>query len=430
MINRQKFKSTILSLLGLLALCVVCISLVIILNRFQIMSATESISIAVALFFVLFFALRHNRLARDVSMLKAQAQNLDTYEQDIEQRLRQFSQQIAEQTPPSPSVSPMETQELKSLTKRIEALEESSLGFGEAASNDGSSPKVRSPLSPNPKSIAAGMFSAHSAKNDADKTASMKSALSDKSLSMHLQPIVDLHTRQPQYFDAFMRLKTSGQTYLDQSEFGRIAREGKLNATIDKKIVLSAVRMLRKLLTMKKRTGVFCQISAATLSNTRTYNEIVRFLEANKSICEALIIDLTQREYSSLDATQKERLGAIADLGVPLSLSNVLDLSLDGKTLSDFGFRFVRIPVTVLIHSKIDEQDGVLHPSSLSTALQEHSIEVIAMDVERDNDAVSLIDLDISLAHGLLFAPPRPVKAELLEAPKASRLGRKKKLSA
>ena len=105
-----------------------------------------------------------------------------------------------------------------------------------------------------------------------------KIKLDEKSLNMHLQPIIELPSRRPAYFDAFMRLNSADGEFVDQAEFRKLADAAGLMPSIDKKIVFSAIRMVRKLNLLKKKAGVFCQISPVSLDNAHNFREIFSFL--------------------------------------------------------------------------------------------------------------------------------------------------------
>jgi cyclic-di-GMP phosphodiesterase, flagellum assembly factor TipF len=49
--------------------------------------------------------------------------------------------------------------------------------------------------------------------------------------------------------------------------------------------------------------------------------------------------------------------------------------------------------------------------------LSRAGIKLIAERVEREEDVPDLLDLDVPLAQGFVFSPPRPVRAEVLTSP-------------
>ena len=241
----------------------------------------------------------------------------------------------------------------------------------------------------------------------------LKDALSNDGLSLHLQPVVELPTRQPVHYEAFMRLQMKNGDFLDAGQFMKVAEKGGMMPAIDKKVVFSAVRMLRTLAVLKKRAGLFCNLSSATLANARTFKDFENLMQANTSLADSLVFEITQRNFRHLKAREKERLGKLVDLGFDLSMDQVLDLRIDPDELYNFGFRHLKIPTGILLHASLDDMAPAA-PSEMASTLSNSGIALIATETEKESDVMSLIDFGVQHAQGILFAPPRPVKADLL----------------
>ena len=248
----------------------------------------------------------------------------------------------------------------------------------------------------------------------------LKDVLSSNSLNMHLQPIVDFQSRKPVFFDAFMRLSKGKDTYLEQKQFIQLAEQGGLMPSIDKKVMFSSIRMLHKLSAQKKRAGVICPISTMTLQSRNDFEEIVVHLSANTHFADSLLIEIRQRDYLLLKRTARQRLSTIVSMGFRLSMSHTMDLSINPKRLADFGFQFIKVPASILIHADIDQNSSALNPSTMSSVLDEVGMRLVSTEVERESDALALIDFNVPLGQGKLFAPPRPVKSDLLKAANAA----------
>lgn len=245
----------------------------------------------------------------------------------------------------------------------------------------------------------------------------MKSAVANDGLSMHLQPIVDIAQRTPTLYEAFMRVRSARGQYLDQPQFQKMASQGGLMPTINKKVLFSSLRMLRRLGEKQMRAGVLCQIDGQSLSDTKGFQEIAALLKAYAHMNDLIVIEVTQRTLNALKDREAERLSLIADLGYALSLGQTQDVSFDPLALADRGFRYVRVPTTILLHADIDEGGGHTSRDRLSSEFANASLTLIANEVEREQDVLRLIDLNVTYGQGALFAPPRPVKSDLLTSP-------------
>ncbi len=383
-----------------------CFTLIIVLARYNITTPGMSALLGIVALTCLFLILRQNEQSHEIKFLKAQSVELEEYENEIHRRIDNLAHQVHASQAQQPTRAPVEDV-VVNLQSRIQALENNDNFHHneEEFSDDEDLPPIDDAV----ESESAGGTKA------AKKLLNQKAAMDERSLNMHLQPIVGLPSRQPVYFDAFMRLNAQEGGFVDQAAFEKMAAAGGLMPTIDKKIVFSAVRMIRKLSLLKKQAGIFCPISPKTLLNLHNFREITNFLQANDGLKESLVIEISQRDFASLDQIQSERLAELSELGFGLALGDVLDLKLDPARLARTGFRYIKVPTSVLLHADIPSDGGTLLPGSLASLLEAHGMALIATEVERDRDAISLIDIEINLAQGLLFAPPRPVKAELLQ---------------
>lgn len=242
----------------------------------------------------------------------------------------------------------------------------------------------------------------------------LKDALDSDGLSLHLQPIVSLPDRKPLHYEAFMRLRLRDGTYLDASQFIKVAEKGNLMPAIDKKVLFSSIRMLRTLETLKRKAGLFCNMSSDLLADTGNFREIFQFLEANAALSESLVFEISQRHWRNLEQRDRDRLSAIADLGYALSLDQVLDLRIAVAELQKSGFRYIKTPAGILLHGTVDD-DRFVQPPELAPSLENDGLRLIATEVEKEEEVVALLDFGVRHAQGNIFAPPRPVKAELLK---------------
>ena len=79
------------------------------------------------------------------------------------------------------------------------------------------------------------------------------------------------------------------------------------------------------------------------------------------------------------------------------------------------GVRFVKLPADLLIAA--DQGRGLdIAAADLASVLRRAGIKLIADKVEREEVVPDLIDLDIPLAQGFVFAAPRAVRSDVLGA--------------
>ncbi len=57
-----------------------------------------------------------------------------------------------------------------------------------------------------------------------------------------------------------------------------------------------------------------------------------------------------------------------------------------------------------------------IHPADLTGLLSRFGIDLIAEKIESEGTVVDLLDYEVKFGQGYLFSPPRPVRADLLQA--------------
>ena len=385
-------------------------------TRFGLVSPLEAILFCGLLLFAVLVLQRQSDLEHELHDLKQQVLNLDAA-RDLEQREQQDENRQIQNTL---SVSTQEHRlQLARMRADISALSENRSASG-STSPATAHQKSGIQVSESGMPIATTdplKKAATSSKNNLDLLKkNLKDAITGDSLNMHLQPVVEFESKQPTYFDAFMRLASGPKEYVDQQHFVRLAEEGGLMPAIDRKVIISSVRMLKTLSTQKRKAGVICPISPKSLSSKRDFAEVFGFLQSNSVFKNSLYIEMRQRDFTGLKSVERQRISEILALGFNLCLSHTLDLNLDPAKLAENGIKLLKVPASILIHADVDEDTSSLLPTDIAAKLLEFGISLIATEVQRESDVMALIDFNIVLGQGELFAPPRPVRAELLRS--------------
>lgn len=243
----------------------------------------------------------------------------------------------------------------------------------------------------------------------------LRKAVENNELELHLQPIVNLSDREPEYYESTLRLKLSDGDYLDQRKLNKFAQDGQLAVSLDIQLLFSAVRVLRTLNELQKRTGLFCPLSASTLKNAEAFEDIHTFLAANVALAGSLILEIDQSALEEINSNGRGRLSRLVDIGFPLLLNNIQDFEMDGALMHSAGFRTLKISVADLL--KISEGGNIdEHVTDFSEEMESCGLTVIVSEIELEAQVIHLIDFDLPLGQGSLFSPSRPVKPELLKA--------------
>jgi cyclic-di-GMP phosphodiesterase TipF (flagellum assembly factor) len=245
--------------------------------------------------------------------------------------------------------------------------------------------------------------------------AAIRRAIDANRIELFLQPIVTLPQRKVRYYEGLSRLKADNGDLVPAGDFLRYAEAGGLAPKLDHMATLRCVQVVRRLLLKNRDVGLFCNISGATLTDTG-FARLLEFIDANRAIAGSLVFEFTQSALRAMGPIEHASLAAIAERGFRFSLDNLTDLRVEPRELTERGFRFIKVPAALLLN-RVGAASSHIHPADFSDLLGRFGIDLIAERIESDGTVVDLLDYDVRFGQGLLFSPPRPVRAEALQDP-------------
>ena len=239
-------------------------------------------------------------------------------------------------------------------------------------------------------------------------------AVDEDRIDLYLQPIVTLPQRKVRYYEAMSRLRTEDGDIIPAGDFIEFAENVGLMPKIDNLLVFRCVQVTRRLQLKSRDVGVFCNISASTLTDPTYFKQFLDFMDANRALGGSLTFEFTQGAYRSFGPIERESLAALAERGFRFSMDHVSDLRMEPKELADHSFRFLKVPAKLLLNRATAQSD--IHPADLADLLARSGIDLIAERIESETMVLDLLDYDVRFGQGFLFSPPRPVRAEALQA--------------
>ena len=241
----------------------------------------------------------------------------------------------------------------------------------------------------------------------------LREAVAAGEIEVHLQPVVTLPQRRLRYYEALARLKTEGGEFVAAGEFLSDAEAAALMPKIDYLAAARSVQIVRRLLLQKREVGLFCNVAAATLADPG-FAKFLELMEANRAIAAALVFEFTQRAVRGMGAIEHASLAALAERGFRFSMDNLTDLRVNARDLNERGFRFVKVPAALLFN-RLGAIGAEIRPADFSESLSRFGIDLIADRIEDENMVIDLLDYDVRFGQGVLFSPPRPLRADALE---------------
>ena len=240
----------------------------------------------------------------------------------------------------------------------------------------------------------------------------IRGAIDGQKIDLYLQPIVTLPQRKVRYYEAVSRLNAGNGDVVAAADFLPFAESGALMPKLDNLSVLRCVQVVRRLLLKNREVGLFCNLSAATLTDAG-FPQLLEFMEANRAIASSLVFEFTQSAVRGMGPIEHESLAALAERGFRFSMDNLSDLRVEPRELTERGFRFIKAPAPLLLN-RVGATANI-HPADFSDLLGRFGIDLIAERIESEATVVDLLDYDVRFGQGFLFSPPRPVRAEALQ---------------
>ncbi|KMO35154.1 EAL domain-containing protein [Methylobacterium aquaticum] len=237
--------------------------------------------------------------------------------------------------------------------------------------------------------------------------AEILAALND-GLEIHLQPIVSLPQRKVAFYEALARLRV-GETLLSPAEFVRVLERHGRTTELDRLMLARVTAIGQHLASRGSETPVAYSLSPGSLFEPGFLRAVGRLIDLHPELAGRLILALPQRSWRSLDAEQASALRSLRER-IGLAVDRVVDPRLDAATLAARGASYAKVGVDTLLSE---------HGADLALALARSGIRLVAEGVEREADVPDLIDLDLPLAQGTVFSPPRVVRPEVLSPPSA-----------
>lgn len=243
----------------------------------------------------------------------------------------------------------------------------------------------------------------------------VRDALRNERIDVHLQPIVTLPQRKVRFYEAVSRLRLPEGKLIEAKHFiGATRRTGAVLA-LDENLVNSSLQVVRRLATKSKDIGIFFNLAPETLSDRATMSVIMNALEANKAIAPSLFIEIAQSDFRSPNAVYRENLHQLRDRGFRFAIDHVSDLHIDPQAMAERGVRYLKISAELIL-GRVPQTGAQVHPADLVDLLGRYGIDLVAEKIETETTVVDLLDYDLGFGQGTLFAPPRPIRSEILKA--------------
>ena len=247
----------------------------------------------------------------------------------------------------------------------------------------------------------------------------LRAAIEANRIDLYVQPIVTLPDRKLRYCDASTRIRTDAGAFLAPSDYLPLAEREHLMPRIDNVMLVKCVQLLRRLGPDSRLKGVFCNLSAQSLSDRDFFPELVEFMEENSALSDSLTFQVSQRTVLDLGADELAGLKSLGKLGFVFSLDHVADLDADFAALRDHFFRYIKIEAKTLLHD-LEAAGASVPAADMTRFLDRFDLKLIAEKVDDEASLARLIEYGVDLAQGNLIAEPRQATPEMFREPEGA----------
>ncbi|MEZ5670453.1 MAG: EAL domain-containing protein, partial [Alphaproteobacteria bacterium] len=236
---------------------------------------------------------------------------------------------------------------------------------------------------------------------------SVREALRNDQIALHVQPIVDMADRQPLFFECFSRLRTAdGRLLTPQTYLPVVEAEG-LTAAIDNMLLLRCVQLVRSAQRRDRPVTYFCNISGRSLDDRVFFADFLDFASDNALLSSHLVFEIDHRTLAGLTPEATRDLRALADLGYRFALDNADLAHVDAALLTDHRIAFVKARIGNLAERAGHDR----HLIDLERPLLLAGAELIATHIERESHCTTLANLPVRFGQGFLFGEPAPIES-------------------
>jgi cyclic-di-GMP phosphodiesterase TipF (flagellum assembly factor) len=250
---------------------------------------------------------------------------------------------------------------------------------------------------------------------ESDLLETIRSSLEENRVDLYLQPIVSLPQRKLRYYEALSRLRAGDGAVIMPAQYMKVAAPAGLMSVVDNLLLFRCVQIVRRLTAKQKDIGVFCNISAETLTDTEFFPQFLEYMHHNRDLAGQIVFEFSQEAILKAGAQGDSNLLYLSNLGFALSMDHVQTLALDFAKLKGLGFRHLKVRADMLTQG-MTAANAAVAAEDFKKLLERYGMNLIAERVEDEKTVVKLLDYNVDFSQGYLFGEPRAVRDDSLRS--------------
>ncbi len=214
-----------------------------------------------------------------------------------------------------------------------------------------------------------------------DLLETIRESLEENRVDLYLQPVVSLPQRKLRYYEALSRLRAEDGSVIMPLQYMKLASPAGLMSVVDNLLLFRCVQVVRRLTHKSKGVGVFCNISADTLTDQEFFPQFLDYMHANKDLAGQIMFEFNQEAVRQAGVQGESNLASLSSMGFGLSMDHVESLALDFTKLKMLGFRYLKVRADMLTDG-MDNAGAQVAAEDFKKLLERHGLNLIAEKVE------------------------------------------------
>lgn len=231
-------------------------------------------------------------------------------------------------------------------------------------------------------------------------------ALNKNQIDIFVQPVVTLPQRKSAFYEILGRLRISSGDYLPAQNYLNLARKEKLSDRLDTLIFMESLDVIR----YARDKGAqdmrcFINVRPSFLRHHDYMSILLGIFKNHRDVAHRIIFEMPMRDYIDLSSQEQKVINGLSQIGCRFSADNLSDMPTDIALLRARNISIVKVPANILVRESKDDQafSSLLRKKS---NLDSFGIDIVAEQIENEEDLLCILDYDIPYGQGFLFGKP------------------------
>jgi EAL domain-containing protein (putative c-di-GMP-specific phosphodiesterase class I) len=220
-------------------------------------------------------------------------------------------------------------------------------------------------------------------------------------LDLYLEPIVEMEGKTTSHYRASVELRAGDGRRVPAESLAAEAEQTGMRPALDRFALERCLRVATRMVQRRPNTRIFIPLGLSSYADPRELQSLEALQDADRSMANSLVFELSDKDLSKLDAAGMEGLAQLARRGCTLALTFSRPMSADLPALRELNVRFLICPAPLLASF-----------AQVLTAAAKSGFLIAVSEVADARDLEQAQRIGV-FASGRHFAPPRLVRSDL-----------------